>query len=337
MTESPAIDRFTPRRWLHNGHVMTMYAWAHKRGFPDLPPPEARLFRVLEDTQVLAHCHWQPDRAGAPTLLALHGLESSSEAHYMRGLADKAFRRGWNAVLLNQRNCGGTEHLTPRLYHSGLTADPVAVIAELARTDGITRVGLVGYSLGGNIAIKLAAELDDSRPLPVCAVAAVSPAIDLECCVQEIERPINYPYQWNFVMNLRARMRRKAAAWPGHFDLSGLDDIWTIRQFDETYTAPHHGFAGASDYYAKASAIRVVDRVRIPALIVTAEDDPFVPVDPFSRPEVRAHVDVRVEHDGGHCGFVAEPAAGTDGYWAESAAIEFLAAAMSNSRDRTKD
>ncbi len=326
----PSTDRFTPRRWLHNGHVMTLYAWAHHRVFPNLPPPESRLFRVLDDTRILAHCHWQPDRAATPTLVALHGLESSSEAHYMRGLADKAFRRGWNAVLLNQRNCGGTEHLTPRLYHSGLTADPMAVIAELARTDGITRVGLVGYSLGGNIAIKLAAELDDARPLPVRAVAAVSPAIDLERCVEEIERPINYLYQWNFVRNLRARMRRKAAAWPGLFDLSGLDDIWSIRQFDETYTAPHHGFAGASDYYAKASAIRVVDRVRIPALIISAEDDPFVPADPFARPEVLAHVDVRVEHDGGHCGFVGDAAAdGTDGYWAESAAIEFLASAMS--------
>ena len=89
--------------------------------------------------QVLAHCYWQPDRAARPTLLALHGLEGSSEAHYMRGLADKAWRRGWNAVLLNQRNCGGTEHLTPGLYHSGLTADPRAVIRELVESDGSRR------------------------------------------------------------------------------------------------------------------------------------------------------------------------------------------------------
>ena len=123
------IDPFIPRRLLRNGHVMTLYAWAHRREFPRLPSPEARCFRVLDDTQVLAHCYFQLDRSSRPTLLGLHGLESSSDAHYMRGLADKAFARGWNAVLLNQRNCGGTEHLTPRLYHSGLTDDVRAVTA----------------------------------------------------------------------------------------------------------------------------------------------------------------------------------------------------------------
>src|SRR4030095_7913849 len=115
-----------------------------------------RMFRGERCSQVMARCYWQPQRTAQPTVVVLHGLEGSSEAHYMRGLADKAFRRGWNAVLLNQRNCGGTEHLSPGLYHSGLTDDPRAVIAELAQQDGLTRIGVVGYSLGGNLTIKLA-------------------------------------------------------------------------------------------------------------------------------------------------------------------------------------
>ena len=155
---------FGPRRWLGNGHAMTVFTWARRREFPDLPAAEPRLFRTAPDTQVLAHCFWQPSRATAPTVLVLHGLEGSSEAHYMRGLAAKAWRRGWNAVLLNQRNCGGTDHLTPTLYHSGLTLDPREVIRTLAREDGVQAVGVIGYSLGGNLAVKLSRRAGRSGP-----------------------------------------------------------------------------------------------------------------------------------------------------------------------------
>lgn len=332
---APAIRPFVPRPWLRNAHVMTVFAWGHRREFPSLPAPEARLFRITPDTRVMARCFWQPDRTSQPTLVALHGLEGSSEAHYMRGLADKAWRRGWNAVLLNQRNCGGTEHLTPGLYHSGLTDDPRAVIRELAQVDGLARIGVVGYSLGGNLALKLAGELGEPPDLPVNAVVAVSPTIDLERCVSAIERRSNYPYHWNFVRNLRKRMRRMAQAWPGAFDVAPLDRIWTIRRFDDVYTAPYHGYNGASDYYSKASAIRAVDKIRIPALILSAKDDPFVPADQFIEGVLRANpnITVRVEEHGGHCAFVGDPAAdgSGDGYWAEETAIDFLARAMEQS------
>ena len=321
---------FTPKRWLGNGHAMTLYAWARARMFPALPPPEPRRIRAAPDAQVLAHCYWQPDRAARPTLLALHGLEGSSQVHYMRGLADKAWRRGWNAVLLNQRNCGGTEALAPGLYHSGLTADPREVIRTLVETDRLRSIGIVGYSLGGNLALKLAGELGDSGALPVRAVVAVSPTIELEQCVRAIERRVNYPYQWNFVRNLKARMRRMAAIWPGVYDLTPLDRIWTIRKFDDVYTAPHHGYHGATDYYTRASAMRVVSQIRIPALIVSGADDPFVPAAQFVNPAITANpsIEVCLQRLGGHCGFVGDPADAGDGYWAEAAAIAFLAAAM---------
>jgi uncharacterized protein len=324
-----AITPFATRGWLRNGHAMTVYAWARRRSFPRLPLPEVRLFQVSADTQVRADCFWQPDRASRPVLLALHGLESSSEAHYMRGLADHALRRGWSAVLLNQRNCGGTEHLTPGLYHSGLTADPHAVIRELAGVDRVPHVVVVGYSLGGNLAIKLAGELGEDPAVPVRGVVAVSPALDLERCVQAIERPSNYAYQWNFMRDLRARMRRKVQAWPGAFDLAPLGGIRTIRRFDDVYTAPYHGFAGASDYYYKASALRVVDRIRVPALVLAAEDDPFVPADQFRAGAFAANpqVTVRVEAHGGHCGFIGDLRS-ADPYWAEAVAVSFLSTAI---------
>ena len=332
VTERPRVTApaFVPRRWLENGHAMTIFAWARARDFPALPPRDARLVRVSPDTEVLAHCYWQTDRSRSPTLVALHGLEGSSDAHYMRGVADKAWRRGWNAVLLNQRNCGGTEHLTPGLYHSGLTDDPKVVIRSLAATDGLRQFGVVGYSLGGNLAMKIACELADAPDLSVRAVVAVSPTIDLDRCVHSLERRVNLAYEWNFVRHLKARMRRKAALWPGAFDLRPLNGIRTIRAFDEIYTAPYHGFAGATDYYHRASALRVVDRIRIPTLVISSADDPFVPPAQFDDPALAGNTLIvrRIERHGGHCGFVSAPGAGDDGYWAEAGAVEFLASAL---------
>jgi predicted alpha/beta-fold hydrolase len=323
------MDTFVPRRFLSHPHVMTVYAWGARRDFPALPTPDARLIRVEADTQVLAHCYWQPHRAQHPTLVALHGLEGSSGVHYMRGLADKAYRRGWNAVLLNQRNCGGTEHLTPTLYHSGLTSDPRAVMRSLMDTDGLQTFGVVGYSLGGNLTVKLAGELPHHPDLPVRAVAAICPTIDLERCVQAIERPSNWPYHFNFVRNLKSRMRRKVAAWPDAFDLSGLDRISTIRAFDDAYTAPSHGFGDAANYYFRASALRVAAAIAIPTLILSAGDDPFVPAAQFLDAAIRdnTHITVNIPVHGGHCAFIGR-ANGADAYWAETTAVDFLARSL---------
>jgi uncharacterized protein len=316
---------YTPKQGLANGHLMTIYAWGKPRRFPDLPAPSERLFDVAPDARVLAHCHWQPDPARHPALLALHGLEGSSGAHYMRGLADKAFAAGFNVILLNQRNCGGTERLAAGLYHSGLTADADFVMREVGTRDGVNRFILAGYSLGGNLALKLAGEYGDAPPPHLLGVCAVSPVIDLEGCVRALERRQNFVYQWNFVRGLKGRMRRKAEWFPGRFTIDGLHRIRTVREFDEIYTAPHFGFRDASDYYYRASALRVIDRVRVPSLIISADDDPFVPSASFADPAVlgNPHLRVIVTPKGGHCAFVTDRSAGDDGYWAERQILEF--------------
>jgi uncharacterized protein len=323
----PVTFEYTPLpRWA-GGHKMTLYAWARPRRFEHLPTPTVRYFDVAPEARVLAHCHWQPTPSSHPTLIVLHGLEGSSEAHYMRGVADKAWARGCNVVRLNQRNCGGTEQLSRGLYHSGLTADPLFVFNELVQRDGLTRIAVAGYSLGGNLALKLAGEFGADAPRELIGVCGVSPVIDLERCVRAIERRENLVYQLNFVRNLRLRMRRKARAFPDDWDLTPLRRIWTIRAFDECYTAPHHGFAGASDYYYRASALRVIDRIAIPALILTAADDPFVPQESFRDPTVADNPNITtiVTSHGGHCGFVGAPN-GYDGYWAEQMIVDFVAA-----------
>ena len=310
------------------GHKQTLYAWAKRRRFPRLPEPGARHVDVASDARVLAHCHWHDVPQDHPTLLLLHGLEGSSTAHYMCGIADKAWAAGWNVVRLNQRNCGGTEGLSRGLYHSGLTQDPLFVIRELIEKDGIRSLAVAGYSLGGNLALKLAGELGDTPPPELKAVCAVSPTMDLAVCVDALERRQNVVYQWNFMRNLRARMRRKKAAFPDVYDISRLNRIFTIRTFDDVYTAPHHGFAGAGDYYHRASAMRVIDRIRVPALIITAEDDPFVPPDPFRDPAVTGnpHLTVVVTPQGGHCAFVERGDGEYDGYWSEREIVRFITA-----------
>jgi predicted alpha/beta-fold hydrolase len=321
---------YEPRRRLRNGHLMTIYAWGKPRAFPGLPQPSERLFDVAPATRVLAHCHWQADRRASPVLLGLHGLEGSSSAHYMRGLAHKAWRAGFSVILLNQRNCGGTESLAEGLYHSGLTADADHVIGEIAETDGVERVVVAGYSLGGNLALKLAGEHGDNAPRQLAGVCAVSPVMELDECVRALERRQNVVYQWNFVRGLKARMRRKVRCQPGRFPLEPLRRIRTVREFDEVYTAPCFGFRDAADYYHRASAMRVIDRIRIPTLIITAEDDPFVPCRPFRDPKVTANpnIQVVVTRFGGHCGFLSEPVNGDDGYWAESRIVEFAKATL---------
>lgn len=322
-SRSPA---FVPAHGLDGGHRMTLFTWGRPRSFPDLPPPVRRYFDVAPDARVLAQCHWQAEPATRPTLLALHGLEGSSEAHYMRGLADKAFAAGFNVVLLNQRNCGGTEHLSRGLYHSGLAADPAAVIRELTEIDRLPAIAVVGYSLGGNVGLRLAGLYGGGATPPALrAICAVSPTMDLARCVDALERRRNAVYQWNFVRNLKRRMRRKARAHPGLFDLGPLRAIRTVREFDDVYTAPHHGFRDADDYYHRASSLRVIHRIKAPTLIVSAADDPFVPSEQFREDALAANprITTAITRHGGHCGFYAEPAPGFDGYWAERLVVDF--------------
>lgn len=305
---------------------MTLYSWGNPRYFPRLPAPTRRYFDVAPGTRVVAACHWQARPWERSTLVALHGLNGSSDAHYMRGLAAKAFERGMNVVRLNQRNCGDTEHLAEGLFHSGLTADAAHVVHELTHVDGLPALAVAGYSLGGNLALKLAGEYGPCAPPALVGVAAVSPIIEISECTRALESPGNGLYEWNFVRDLKRRMRRKDRLNPGSFDLTRLNRIKTVRQFDEAFTAPYFGFRNAEDYYHRASAMRVIDRIQVPALVITAEDDPFVPSQPFHDPKVTGnpHIDLRISPHGGHCGFVGNRSTNDDGYWAENEIVNFV-------------
>jgi uncharacterized protein len=244
----------------------------------------------------------------------------------MLGAAEKALAAGFNAIRVNYRNCGGTEHLTSTLYHAGLTGDIRQIVAELIEIDGLSEIHLVGFSLGGNIVLKLAGEYGASIPSAIRGVVGISASIDLASCADAIELRRNIVYRLRFVRSLKSRMRRKAELFPERYDPSLLRGVWTIRQFDDAFVAPHCGFRDSADYYERSSALRVMDRISIPALIVHAKDDPFIPFAQFERPQVTANPNVILlaPDQGGHVGFISAAGEGEERFWAEAAAVRFM-------------
>jgi predicted alpha/beta-fold hydrolase len=319
-----AVKDFKPLTLLRNPHWMTLAAAFWPRKFPALPPSAPRLFEVEPGTQVVAKCHWQKNPREHPTLIVLHGLEGSSESNYMMGTAEKAWIAGFNAVRLNQRNCGGTENLTPTLYHSGLSGDIRGVICELIERDRLPEIFAAGFSMGGNLVLKMAGESRESAPPELRAIVAVAPALDLALCADALSEPQNFIYENHFVRGLKRRMRLKARLFRGKFPLDGLNAVRTVREFDEVMTARFCGFKGANDYYARSSARRVIAEIRLPTLILTAQDDPFVPFAPFQDPAIQANKNITfaTPKHGGHCAFISQEG-GKERFWAEARIIEF--------------
>jgi predicted alpha/beta-fold hydrolase len=314
---------FRPHSLLRGGYAQTLARWSWPRGFRTRPPYEERLFEVEPGVRLLARCRWQEGRAARITLLLVHGLGGSADAPYVLGAARLAYRAGANVVRLNQRNCGGTEHLTPTLYHSGMSGDLAAVVRELAELDGLHRLLVAGFSMGGNLALKMAGEMGEAAPPELRGVCAASPALDLRATTENLERPSNRPYQWTFVRGLRGLVERKAALYPNLYDTGPLGRLRTVRDFDELYTAPHGGFAGADDYYERASAIGFVPRIRVPTLVIQAQDDPLVPFASLRRAGVSSNPSVvaATPPHGGHVAFVS--ANEKERFWAEERLADF--------------
>ena len=322
---------FRPHPLFTGGHAQTLAAYAWPRRHKLRPNTnEERLFEVSPDTKVLAHCHWQTDRANRPTIVVWHGIEGSSSSVYMLAIAKKGFQAGFNVIRMNLRNCGDTEHLTPTLYHGGLTDDLRAVVNELIETEGLRQIVLVGYSLGGNMVLKLAGEYAVHAPSEVLAVAAVSPSVDLGASARTIGLDSNWLYHRDFMRRLRTRIRRKQKLYPELYDTIALGRIRTIREFDDHYTSVAHGFADADDYYYRASSIRVIDKIVVPTLIIHAEDDPFIPYEPLRHPAIAANPNILLHttERGGHVAFIAASADSEDRFWAENRVVDFCRLAV---------
>lgn len=316
-------EAFRPRWGIGNGHFQTIASHLLPRAVA-LPPVEEGLIEVAPGIQVRCDCHWQANRQGALTVIAVHGLEGSSDSQYMRGIAQKALALGMNVVRMNQRNCGGTEALAPTLYHSGLSGDVGAVAQTLVASEKLTRIALVGYSMGGNLVLKLAGEWGQIHP-ELEAVAAVCPALDLAASADALHEPANRLYELHFVRRLKQRLALKAQLFPGQFDIAAANGASSVREFDNQVTAPFSGFRDANDYYARAAASNVVDRIAVPTLIVHSADDPFIRIQHETQDKILGNRNIRYVETahGGHCAFLATPN-GYDGYWAERQIVNFL-------------
>lgn len=323
-------DPFVPRRLLRNAHLQTITGNFLPRT-DRLPAAVAELVEIPgahTPTRVLCHCHWQPAevRASRMTAILLHGLEGSSESQYIVGNANKLWRAGANVVRMNMRNCGGTEHLSPTLYHSGLSGDVAAVMNFFLRREELQSIALVGYSMGGNLVLKLAGELGREAPAQLRSVVGVSPAIDLGPSAAALHRPQNRMYERRFLRALLRRFRRKVRLFPKVYDPNRAEGIHSLRDFDDRITALYSGFTSAEDYYHRAAAARVVSRIAVPTLIIHAEDDPFVTITPETIAEIRANPNITLvqSRHGGHCAFLDSRTAEHDGYWAEATLLRFI-------------
>ena len=318
-----AVREFVPHKALRNPHLMTIAAHLWRRKFPSLPAGEVRLFETEAGTRVLAACHWQKDFRRRATLVLLHGLEGSIDSGYVLGTAERAWLAGFNVVRLNQRNCGGSDDLTPTLYHSGLSHDIRAVLIELIDRDGLPELFAAGFSMGGNLVLKMAGEFSGGAPSQVKAFVAIAPALNLAACADALAEPRNFIYERHFVRRLKTRIRNKASLFPEIYRLNGLRKIRTVREYDDALTAPHSGFRDASDYYARSSAGQFLAKIARPTLILAAEDDPFVPFPSIASAvrDANSLIELVSTKHGGHCAFIS--GSREERFWSEARIVEF--------------
>ncbi|MBV9301361.1 MAG: alpha/beta fold hydrolase [Acidobacteriaceae bacterium] len=310
--ESILLHEFEPL--LRNPHLLTIAAnfWPRKIDQRRFPPVREH-YQIDSTTTILVIEH-QPEATSRGQIVLLHGLEGSADAGYIQSLAQEALIHGFGVHRVNSRTCGGTEGLCETSYHSGLTTDTRTMLHKIANRQ-LGPIVLVGFSLGGNVALKLAGELGETDL--VSAVCAISTPIDLAACVECIDKPANFLYRRRFLDRLKKRVQRKSVLTPHLYSTAGLDDVKTIWEFDDRITAPLFGFGTAANYYATQSASRYLDAIRIPALVITARNDPMVPFEIYNHPAFRSNpflTLVAPEH-GGHLGFLSrsKPRFWTDG------------------------
>ncbi len=264
---------------------------------------------------------------GSPQLLALHGLEGSSERKYVRGLLSLAKARGWRGLGLNFRGCSGQLNRAPRLYHSGETSDLGWVIGQLAKRDPGAPILPVGVSLGGNVLLKWLGEEGVQAPDEVRAAVAISVPFDLGASAARMSRGLGRLYTRFFLRTLKPKALAKAREYPELLDERAVRRARNWRAYDEAATAPLHGFESAEDYWEQSSSIHYLDRIRRPALLISAKDDPFLPASCLPHDSVSGSEWLQAEftHRGGHAGFVAGRYPWQTIYWAERRAVDFLA------------
>lgn len=256
-------------------------------------------------------------------VLLCHGLEGSSDTHYMKGMARACLRAGWDVVAYHFRGCSGEPNRLARSYHSGATDDLAEVIGQVLKTGHYRQMGLIGFSLGGNLVLKYLGEPNDSRPAQLRGGVAISPPVDLAGCCDRLNQAQNWLYQWRFLRSLQGKMIAKGDLVKQALGVDQLPRCRSVWEFDHRYTAPLHGFDGAEDYYRQSSSRQFLGEINYPALLLSAGDDPLLSPGCFPGvDEVSDQVTLQYSHHGGHVSFMQRHPSGW--YWAEQQCVEFL-------------
>ncbi|MDR3634610.1 MAG: alpha/beta fold hydrolase [Isosphaeraceae bacterium] len=321
---SVPVVPFEPHPWFRGGHAQTIVGRF-------LPGPRVRLPARYHEVDADAGDRlvildsvpetWQP---GDPSALMVHGLAGCARSPYVRRVAARLMRLGIRAVRMNLRGAGPGFGAARGIYHAGRTEDLRRVAEWLAHHARGSPIALIGFSLGANLVLKLAAEAAQAPLEGLDCVLAANPPLDLAACCRHIQRPENRIYDRNFVRLLHAEVRRLHHAFPelGMLDLSRAS---TLYDFDEYYTAPRNGFAGAADYYARSSAGPLIPQIEIPGLVVHAADDPFIPVEPFYRIRFPANLALELNSHGGHLGYFSRKRWGGDRRWLDARLAAWVA------------
>ena len=316
---------FSPAWWLPGPNLQTLWGKFMRPRLP-LNLRLERLDTPDEDFLDLYHLTGDP---GAPLLVLLHGLEGSLRSHYIHGLLEQASSRGWHAAVLIFRSCGDSLNRTPRFYHSGETGDATFAIDHLSLSYHETELILAGVSLGGNVLLKYLGERGEDVSPRIRAAAAVSVPYDLARAADYIDRGFSKVYQRSFIQSLQAKAIAKLEQFPDLVPRENIRSIRTMRDFDNSITAPLHGFRDADDYYSKSSAIKWLHGIRVETLLLSAADDPFLPPQVLDdvRIEARGNPFLQLEFTptGGHVGFVGGGNPFRPSYYMESRVGDFLA------------
>jgi hypothetical protein len=300
---------------VRNPHLLTVLGNFWPRRLDTARFPEKRQYFATEPGVQVLVISQRPEGTPRGQLVMVHGLEGSSNAGYKRSMAQHALEAGFVVHRFNMRSCGGTEDLAGTNYHAGQTSDLRFVLERLGPAGPIL---LAGFSLGGNVALKLAGELGETELIR--GVCAVSTPIDLAACVERLGHRENFIYARRFLSRLKQRIRRRARQAPEHYSDQDLGSVRTVYDFDDRYTARMFGFGTADRYYATQSSQNFLDRIRVPALLVQAKDDPLIPFRVYSHPAFRTNPNlelVATDH-GGHLGFVAR---GKERFWLDPVVI----------------